>query len=583
MSMIAAGTAGAPGSLAHPSPVPPAATPPSPAVHWGLQIDVEELGRVLPSGRRLLDGITLSVTPGQMVAIIGSSGAGKSTLLDTIAGVRRPSTGTVHFDGADAVAHREAFRHSVAYVPQDDIIHRDLPVSATLRYAARLRLPHGTPPEDLEERVSAVLASLELEDRAGTIVGSLSGGQRKRASIGVELLTRPRAIFLDEPTSGLDPLTARGLMRTLRRLADDGTTVLLTTHNTDDLHECDRLVLLTDGRLVFDGSPAEARRHFGVDDLAGIYERAASATLPAWTPAGRNEHRTTPRTHEPPHVASRAPAVGWWGQGRVLARRNLDVLRHNRLTLAIMLGSPALVVSMFAVLFEPHAFDPARPSASAAVSITYWMAFAAFFFGLTYGLLQIVTEAAVLRRERFVGLRIGPYLAAKAAILVPVLAAVNVAMVAVLWSTDRLPAGGVGMYASLLATLMLDAVAALALGLLASAAVADPAQATLALPMLCFPAVLFSGAVLPVPTMALPGRLISAITSDRWAFEATGRALHLDGLLAHDPSGRGLELLAEQKGAFAAQQPGHWVLLVAFAVAFLVGAARVIRSRTASA
>ena len=306
MSMITASTAGAPGSLAHPSPAPPAATPPSPAVHRGLQIDVEDLGRVLPSGRRLLDGITLSVTPGQMVAIIGSSGAGKSTLLDTIAGVRRPSTGTVRFDGADAIAHREAFRHSVAYVPQDDIIHRDLPVAATLRYAARLRLPRGTPPEIVEEQVTAVLASLELEGRAGTIVGSLSGGQRKRASIGVELLTRPRAIFLDEPTSGLDPLTARALMRTLRRLADDGTTVLLTTHNTDDLRDCDRLALLTDGRLVFDGSPAEARRHFGVDDLAGIYERVASGTQPAWTPGSRNEHRTTPRTHEPPHVTSRA-------------------------------------------------------------------------------------------------------------------------------------------------------------------------------------------------------------------------------------------------------------------------------------
>jgi ABC-2 family transporter len=258
------------------------------------------------------------------------------------------------------------------------------------------------------------------------------------------------------------------------------------------------------------------------------------------------------------------------------------VLRHNRLTLAIMLGSPALVVSMFAVLFEPHAFAAQRPSASAAVSITYWMAFAAFFFGLTYGLLQVVTEAAVLRRERFVGLRIGPYLAGKAAVLVPVLVAVNVAMVAVLRATNRLPAGGVRMYASLLATLMLDAVAALALGLLASAAVADPAQATLALPMLCFPAVLFSGAVLPVPTMAFAGRLISAVTSDRWAFESTGRALGLDRLLAHDPSGRGLELLAEQKDAFAAPQLGHWAILVAFTVVFLVGAARVIRRRTAS-
>ena len=209
----------------------------------------------------------------------------------------------------------------------------------------------------------------------------------------------------------------------------------------------------------------------------------------------------------------------------VLARRNLDILRRNRLTLAIMLGAPALVIAMFTMLFRPGALDPDTPDATAAISTTYWMAFAAFFFGLTYGLLQICTELTILRRETFVGLRIGPYVAAKVTVLTPVLVAVNVAMLAVLRGLDRLPSLDAATYGRLAVTLVLTSVAALALGLLASAAVADPAQATLALPMLCFPAVLFAGAVLPVPTMDVGGRALSVVVLARWTFEALGHDL----------------------------------------------------------
>ena len=194
----------------------------------------------------------------------------------------------------------------------------------------------------------------------------------------------------------------------------------------------------------------------------------------------------------------------------MLTRRTADTLVRNRLTLAILLGSPALVVAMFAVLFRPGAFVFAHPNPSAVIMIVFWIAFGGFFFGLTYGLLQICTEMPIVRRERLVGLRLGPYLMSKVAVLLPFLLLVDLLMIGVLRVLDRLPALDGPTFASLAVTLLLDAVAALALGLFTSAAVTNPAQATLALPLLCFPAVLFSGAILPLAAMAPVGRVISA-------------------------------------------------------------------------
>jgi ABC-type multidrug transport system ATPase subunit len=552
---------------------------PAPSHRAGLTIDAVALSQTLRNGNRVLDDISLTIRPGELVAIVGGSGAGKSTLLDALAGVRPASHGTVRFDGVEVDGDPDARRSAIGYVPQDDIIHRDLPVRTTLRYAAQLRLPRTARPAETEALVQETLATLGLHDRADVPVGRLSGGQRKRASIGVELLTRPRAFFLDEPTSGLDAATSHELMGTLRRLTETGTTVVLTTHNTDDLRRCDRVVFLAHGgRLAYDGTLEAAKRHFGVDDVAEIYGLLAATD--DWAPrrAASEAESETPR--EASNRAGRAgrtprlvnPQPGALRQWAVLTRRNVDLLVRNRLTLAITFGSPALVIAMFAVLFKPGAFDTVDPDPAAAVMIAFWTAFAGFFFGLTFGLLQICTEVPIVRRERFVGLNLGSYLAAKLTVLVPVLGAVIGTMIGVLTVLDRLPATS----AALALTLLLDAVAATTLGLLASAIVGDPAQATLALPMLCFPAVLFSGAIVPTRAMAAAGEAISVFTSDRWAFEAVGRQLGLDRLAA---TTSGSSTLTPYGDALTGPVAAHWLIMAAFAVAFLVAAHRALHRR----
>ena len=218
------------------------------------------------SGVVTLRDVTLSVGHGELIAIIGGSGSGKTTLLNTMCGLRPPATGEVLRSGDEPVG----------YVPQDDIIHVALPLERTLRYAAALR---DVP--DPGGAVEQVLRTLELTGREAVPVGSLSGGERKRASIAAELLARPELFFLDEPTSGLDPARGAELMRTLRRLCEAGTTVVLTTHNPLDAEVCDKVaVLAAGGHLAFYGTPAAARDYFGADTDRGDLRAAGRPRRP---------------------------------------------------------------------------------------------------------------------------------------------------------------------------------------------------------------------------------------------------------------------------------------------------------------
>ncbi|MGC4875890.1 ATP-binding cassette domain-containing protein [Micromonospora sp. DT43] len=565
----------------------------------GVAIVADGLGQTVRGGRRILDDISLTVAPGELVAVIGVSGAGKTTLLETLAGVRRPAAGTVAYDGSAAPG-------AVGFVPQDDIIHRELPLARTLRYAARLRLPSGTGSAEASRRVAEVLADLRLSERADVPVGRLSGGERKRASIAVELLTRPGVFFLDEPTSGLDPAIAVDLLRVLRTLADAGTTVVLTTHQVTDVDRCDRVVVLTrQGRLAYAGTPAAAREFFGLRSLAEVHLRLDEESDPAGWPerfAAYRDADPADATVGPdatgPSPAGDAPdptdapgttddlggtarRVGRLRQWLVLAARNAEIIARNRLTLAILLGSPLMVLGMFALLFRPGAFDPASPRPTVTVMILFWIAFGGFFFGLTYGLLQICTELPILRRERLAGVRLLPYLLAKVAVLLPLLALVDLALLGVLRGMDRLPPVGGGDFAALYATLLLSSAAALALGLLCSAAVSDAAQATLMLPMLCFPQVLFVGAILPVPAMAAGGRWLSYAMSNRWAFEGLGHTAGVERLWRDGGSPLGPPLLQTYGDSFSRPVWVDWLVLGGFVLLFLAATWVVLLGREA--
>lgn len=264
-------------------------------------------------GKRILHPCSFEIASGRFIALLGPSGSGKSTLLKALNGLVRPASGTVLFDGRNIWDDPRSFRRAVGFVPQDDIIHTGLTVERALYYSARLRLkprsqdsPAKTSPGAAErpsqdaqatlssakkadatenfyfQRVQTVMEQLELTGRRDVVISSLSGGQRKRVSVGVELLTAPPMISLDEPTSGLDPALESKMMALFRKLADGGRTLLVTTHSMDSLEMADAVMVLAEGRLVYAGCLTEAMGFFEVLSPRDIFQKLSKAPACEW-------------------------------------------------------------------------------------------------------------------------------------------------------------------------------------------------------------------------------------------------------------------------------------------------------------
>ncbi|NJP07066.1 MAG: FHA domain-containing protein [Chloroflexaceae bacterium] len=221
-----------------------------------LRIDAHQLARHIQIGQKtlhILHEMSLSIAPREFVAIVGGSGAGKSSLLKALNGYEKATSGHVLINGDDLYDQFVAYQTELGYVPQDDILHRTLPVATALRYTAQLRLPADTTAAEITRRLSDVLAQVDLREQHQRPIQRLSGGQRKRTSIAAEMLSRPSLFFLDEPTSGLDPGLEKKMMYTLRQIADSGRIVVLVTHATENIALCDQVAFLARGHLVFMG------------------------------------------------------------------------------------------------------------------------------------------------------------------------------------------------------------------------------------------------------------------------------------------------------------------------------------------
>src|SRR5688572_16011388 len=239
---------------------------------------------------KLLDDVSLTVQPNEFIGLLGPSGAGKSTQMDSLNGMRPATSGFVLVNNLDLYRHLDSLKQSIGYVPQDDIIHRELTVYRTLYYVARLRLSSDVSTKEIDQIINEVMDVTGLSERRDVPVSQLSGGQRKRVSIAVELITKPSVIFLDEPTSGLDPATEEKIMKLFRQIAESGRTVVLTTHAMENVKLFDKIVVLMRGKLVFYGAPQEALTHVKAESFKDLYDKLEDpvdqriAAMPALPP-----------------------------------------------------------------------------------------------------------------------------------------------------------------------------------------------------------------------------------------------------------------------------------------------------------
>jgi ABC-type multidrug transport system ATPase subunit len=564
----------------------------------GIRIDVTDVSTYTAGSRRrpskkLLSEISLSVLPGELVAIVGGSGAGKSTLLDAISGVRPSTSGRVAYNGRDYYADLGEFRQSLGYVPQDDIIHTQLPVRRTLTYAAKLRLPADTTSDELDRAVDEVLRQLGLVGQAGIRVSSLSGGQRKRVSIGVELLTNPRVFFLDEPTSGLDPATDTQMMRLMRRLADEGSTVAITTHTTQNIDLCDKVVILVPGGyLAFVGSPRRALQYFEVENFVEIYGRLAEESTPEqWGDRFRASEDFTvlladqQRSVEPPGGSS--PSQGRRNgigeavrQFRILQQRNRELLTSNRRNLGPFISQPLVIGLLTLLVFSSGLFKTTVDNPQTPLAMLFFLVMGSLFFGVISGLQEVVKEAPIFRRERMANLGVAPYVLSKAGTLIPLLMLQVVIMVVLLWLTGRLPSSGFDVYVPLVITLWLTAFAGLAISLLMSSASNTVEQPARMQPAVVIPNLLFAGLFLPVPSMGIVGRVLSKLMVSAWSLNTLGSITDLNRLFRESKSPLGRGLLQAYGNTFDANVGLNWAILLVFIVVPLLLSCLILRRRT---
>lgn len=522
-----------------------------------FQVTKEVANRSGPGKVRLLDEVCLSIQPNEFVGMLGPSGAGKSTLMDSLNGMRPASSGQVLVNNLDLYQHLESLKLSIGYVPQDDIIHRELTVYRTLYYVARLRLSRDISAKEINQIVAEVMDVTGLSERRDVPISQLSGGQRKRVSIAVELITKPSIIFLDEPTSGLDPATEEKVMKLFRQIAESGRTVILTTHAMENVKLFDKIVLLMRGKLVFYGRPDEALEHVGAESFKDLYDKLEapiSERLTKDRPASREQvaeevaeewkrrfmqtsqyklniaiplTEVSSRAQQAVPAKSRTTLGDLLRQWATLSHRYMGVLARDKFNLFILFAQAPIIALLTYLVVD----------AKGQRDFPYFiLALVALWFGTSVAAREVIRERAVYNRERMVNLRLLPYISSKLFVLLLIVSFQCILLFGTLKLLDltafmEFP----GRFGGLpqLFVMILTGMVGIALGLLISAVVRTSEMATSLVPLILIPQILFSGLVgVPVGIAKFAGVVMPAT----WSFDEMKRLSGLDVLRGRDES-----------------------------------------------
>lgn len=498
-------------------------------------LDVRGVTWTIENNKTLLENISLTARPGTLTAVIGPSGAGKSTFARLVAGYTHPTSGTVTFEGHNIHAEYASLRSRIGMVPQDDVVHGQLTVNQALMYAAELRLPPDTTKEDRQQVVAQVLAELEMTKHAETRVDKLSGGQRKRASVALELLTGPSLLILDEPTSGLDPALDRQVMTMLRQLADAGRVVLVVTHSLTYLDVCDQVLLLAPGgKTAFCGTPSQIGPAMGTTNWADIFSNVAGDPDAAYQ---RYLAHTGPTPPPPP--AEQPSDIGepthtsLLRQFSTIARRQMRLIISDRGYFAFLAVLPFIMGVLSLSVPGTVGFgvpDPMGDAPNEPGQILVLLNVGAIFMGTALTVRDLIGERAIFRREQAVGLSTTAYLLAKVCIYAVFAIVQSSIVTAITIAGKGAPTQGSLTFLSptleLFVVMAATTVTAAMVGLALSAMAKSNEQIMPLLVVAVMSQLVFSGGMIPVT-----GRLVldqlSWFTPARWGFAASASTVDL--------------------------------------------------------
>lgn len=543
----------------------------------GISVDTSDVVIKRGKGEKAFitsNHVSLNIKPGELIAIIGSSGAGKSTILNCMCGYLKPSQGEVYINGINLYQNFDSLKKLIGYVPQSDIVYDNLTLHDTLLYTAKLRLPKDTAPSEQEAAITMAIDTVELTEKRDNLIKSLSGGQRKRASIAVELLSDPNLLFLDEPASGLDPGTERNLMQSLRKMADSGKTVILVTHSTLQLKMCDKIVFMgKGGNLCFYGSYDEALNFFGISDIVDVYNMITDNSE-QW----RSEYEKTRVSSINIHEA--APATSKSNKNRfkqlgVLSARYIKLVINDKQRLLLLLMQAPLLSVLISFVANGKQFEQYEMTES----LLFALSCSAFWVGMLNAIQEICKERTVMKREYMTGLSLGSYISSKILVLGTLCLVQSLLITGVFGLMVGLPEKGITMppFIEILITTFLTAVASSAMGLFVSSLFTNADRAMTVAPILLMPQILFSGLIFKLSGAT---EIISWFAICRFSMEGYGTTANLNELplrLQQD----GVQIPHESESFFEFTSSHlllSWGILVIYTIAFLF-LARIVLSK----
>jgi ABC-type multidrug transport system ATPase subunit/pSer/pThr/pTyr-binding forkhead associated (FHA) protein len=538
-----------------------------------LRVEAKDFDTGMPI--RLLDDISLAIEPCEFVGLLGPSGAGKSTLMDAMNGSRRAQQGQVLFNSADLYREFASLRSSIGYVPQEDILHRQLTIKECLYYAARLRLPDDFQETDIWEQVNETIRVLELTDRADLSIAQLSGGQRKRVSLGIELLSKPALLFVDEPTAGQDPRTEMKMMQLFREIANRGSTVVINTHLLGSFSLLDKVAVLMRGKLAYFGPSYEMLPYFNARRPQEVFDKLQEKKPEEWAaeykqsdtcresgvgaPVGNGGVNGSQATSEQTKPSKRSS----WRQLVTLLRRQFTLKFKEKSTFAALLLPPMAIAALIALLKQ----GPNEPK------VLFMLVVVALWFGCSGSVREIVDELPVYRRERQRDLKLVSYIGSKLVYATSVAAVQALLVIAVLTLMGAIE----GHLPQVYVLTWLITIEGALIGLLISAVCSSAEKALYAFPLTMIPQLLLAGLLIPVATIT-PFVPVQSPTHELMAIQQLPATAAMSSALANGVSPAmvsrwGLEALSDlyihdrDEGA-ALRKEYSYQLLSAVAVTF---------------
>lgn len=471
-----------------------------------LAITAIGIEKTYPNGVKGLKKMDLSIPSKSLISIMGPSGCGKSTLLKALNGDTPPSKGKIFLFNLELTKNWQYLKTQIGYVPQDDIIHRQLTVNQCLYFTAKLRL-NSILDNDIDEKINQVLSDLNILDKKNSLIDNLSGGQRKRVSIAVELMTDPLIMFLDEPTSPLDPQTIEDFLNIIKNLSEKGTTVIMVTHKPEDLEYMDEVIFLAEGgNIVYHGNTKNYKEYFNVKSVVSVFSEISGEKAEVWInkflkPISINKNISYELKKSRSEISS-------FDQLYWLSKRYFRIKINDNLNSILLLAQAPIIAILICLVFDQF-----------SSSVLFMIAISSIWLGAQNSAREIVSETPIYRRERMFNLKILPYVFSKISVLSffsLIQSAIFIFILLVNFNTnDSL----VSLHNPLQIFLWMVflSISSCFLGLLLSSIVKTTERAMTILPLILLPQIMLAGVISKINNFSV--ELISYLTLSRWGVE----------------------------------------------------------------